>query len=102
LDAIDAAIAPREAMSAAETGLLQAIAKDVAKLVMDELRAELRKPASVQKLLYDIDEAAIILGRSKRSVEQLIHERELAVVRVGRRTQVHKRDLDEFIERNRE
>jgi excisionase family DNA binding protein len=89
-------------MSAAESGLIRAIAQDVAKFVMEELRAELRKPAAVQKLLYDINEAAIILGRSKRSVEQLIHDRELAVVRVGRRTQVHKRDLDEFIERNRE
>ena len=89
-------------MSAAENGLIRAIAQDVAKLVMDELRSELRRPAAVQKLLYDVDEADVILGRSKRSVEQLIHERQLAVVRVGRRTQVHKRDLDEFIERNRE
>lgn len=89
-------------MSTSENGLLRAIAQDVAKLVMDELRAELRKPSGVQKLLYDIDEAAIMLGRSKRSVEQLIHERKLAVVRVGRRTQIHKRDMDEFIERNRE
>ena len=89
-------------MSAAENGLIRAIAQDVAKLVMDELRSELRRPAAIQKLLYDVDEAAVILGRSKRSVEQLIHERQLAVVRVGRRTQVHKRDLDEFIERNRE
>lgn len=47
-------------MSAAESGLIRAIAQDVAKLVMEELRAELRKPAAVQKLLYDINEAAII------------------------------------------
>jgi excisionase family DNA binding protein len=85
-------------VSAVESGLIRAIAHEVARLVMDELR----RPAAVQELLYDIDEVAVILGRSTRSVEQLIHERELAVVRVGCRTQVHKRDLDEFIERNRE
>ncbi len=37
------------------------------------------------------------LGLSKRTVLELVRQRRLAVVRIGRRTLVHPEDLERFI-----
>jgi excisionase family DNA binding protein len=41
------------------------------------------------------------LGRSEQSVQHLIFNRDLPVVRVGRRVHLHRSDLDAFIEENK-
>jgi excisionase family DNA binding protein len=41
------------------------------------------------------------LGRSEQSVQHLIFNRDLPVVRVGRRVHLRRSDLDAFIEENK-
>jgi excisionase family DNA binding protein len=55
----------------------------------------------VDKMLYDVDEAAVYLGRSVSAVRKLIERREVPIVKIGARVQVHRRDMDELIEKAR-
>lgn len=41
------------------------------------------------------------LGRSEQSVQHLIFQRELPVVRVGKRVHLHRPDLDDWIGKNK-
>lgn len=55
----------------------------------------------IQPVLLNVKEAALYLGRSQQSVQHLIFQRDLPVVRVGRRVHLDRRDLDEWIEKNK-
>ena len=80
-------------------GLVKAVAAEVALL----LKAEITRSAGpeVQPALLTVKQSAIYLGRSEQSVQHLIFQRELPVVRVGRRVHLDRRDLDEWIEKNK-
>ncbi len=54
------------------------------------------------KRLFSLSEAATYLGRSTWSVRRLIWNGALPQVRAGGRVHVDVRDMDEFIERNKE
>ena len=54
------------------------------------------------KRLYTVEEAATYLGRSEWSVRRLIWNGVLPQVKFDRRVQVDIRDLDKFIEHNKE
>jgi excisionase family DNA binding protein len=64
-------------------GLVKAVAAELALL----LKAEITRSAApeVQPALLTVKQSAIYLGRSEQSVQHLIFQRELPVVRVGRR-----------------
>ncbi|CAN5740817.1 hypothetical protein BH10ACI4_BH10ACI4_00200 [soil metagenome] len=81
------------------SGLAKALAGEVAML----LKAELSRLSSsdVQPVLLDVKQTAIYLGRSEQSVQHLIFEKELPVVRKGRRVHLHRHDLDAWIEKNK-
>lgn len=64
------------------------------------LRPELARFA-VQPALFNVKQAAIYLGRSERAIEHLIADRELPVVKLGRRVHLHRSDLDSWIEKNK-
>ena len=55
----------------------------------------------VQPALLNVKEAAVYLGRSEQSVQHLIYQRDLPVVRCGRRIHLDRRDLDSWIERHK-
>jgi len=57
---------------------------------------------SAFKRLFTLTEAATYLGRSTWSVRRLIWSGELPSVRAGGRVHVDVKDMDEFIERNKE
>src|ERR1700733_14622383 len=80
--------------------LVDAIAAQVAARVKAELLAQLH-PAPVQAALLSVKDAGIYLGRSEQSIQHLIFDRELPVVRVGRRVHLDRRDLDLWIEKNK-
>lgn len=80
-------------------GLAKAIADEVATLLRHDI--ERLSAPSIQPLLLSVKEAAIYLGRSEQSIQHLIFERELPVVRVGRRVHLDRRDLDVWIEKNK-
>ena len=79
--------------------LLKAVATEVAAKVREEV-ARLSMPV-VQPALLTVKQAAVYLGRSEQAVQHLIFQREIPVVRVGRRVHLHRRDLDAFIERHK-
>jgi excisionase family DNA binding protein len=50
--------------------------------------------------LLNVKQAAVYLGRTEQSVQHLIFQRDIPVVRMGRRVHLHRRDLDAWIEKN--
>jgi len=74
------------------------LAVEIAELLKVEIA---RLLPSVQPALLTVKEAGVYLGRSEQSVQHLIFNRELPVVRSGRRVHLHKRDLDAWIEKNK-
>ena len=58
--------------------------------------------SKVPKRLFSVEEAAQYLGRSSWSVRRLIWSGELPEVRVGRRIHLDVRDMDTFIDRNKQ
>lgn len=56
----------------------------------------------VQPALLTVKEAGVYLGRSEQAIQHLIFERQLPVVRFGRRVHLDRKDLDAFIERNKD
>jgi excisionase family DNA binding protein len=82
---------------------LTVIAKAVATEVAGILKAELGQLVSheVEAVLLTVKQAGTYLGRSEQSVQHLIFQKELPVVRVGRRVHLHRRDLDAWIEKNK-
>ena len=80
--------------------MIKSVAAEVASL----LRAELARlgGSDVQPMLLDVKQAAVYLGRSEQAIQHMIFQKDLPVVRVGRRVHLHRTDLDAFIERNKE
>jgi len=74
------------------------LAVEIAGLLKTELA---RLVPTVQPALLSVKEAATYLSRSEQAVQHLIFQRELPVVRAGRRVHLHKRDLDAWIEKNK-
>jgi excisionase family DNA binding protein len=61
-----------------------------------------RERDSITKRLYSIKEAAVYLGRSEWSVRRLMWNGLLPQVRIGKRVQADIRDLEQFIDQNKE
>jgi excisionase family DNA binding protein len=80
--------------------LTSLIAHEVAELLKPHIAA--MTPNVIQPALLDVRDAAVYLGRSERAIEHLIQDRMLPIVRHGRRVHLHRRDLDDWIERNKE
>jgi excisionase family DNA binding protein len=82
---------------------LEILAKAVATEVASILRGEFAKPShhEIQPVLLSVKDAAIYLGRSEQSIQHLIFQKELPVVRVGRRVHLDRHDLDLWIEKNK-
>jgi excisionase family DNA binding protein len=52
------------------------------------------------KLLFSQKEAASILSVSLRTIQNLIFAKQLPIRRIGRRTLVHRKDLEAFARRD--
>ncbi|HEY1757664.1 MAG TPA: helix-turn-helix domain-containing protein [Bryobacteraceae bacterium] len=86
-------------MDATVAVLAKALATEIAGMV----KAELEQLVShdVQPVLLTVKQAAVYLGRSEQSVQHLVFQKDLPVVRVGRRVHLDRRDLDGWIEKNK-
>lgn len=80
-------------------GLVKAVAVEVATMLRGELAR--RSVPDVQPVLFNVKQAAVYLGRSEQSVQHLIFQKDLPVVRSGRRVHLHRSDLDDWIEKNK-
>jgi excisionase family DNA binding protein len=58
---------------------------------------ERAKPASIKRLLTP-KEAGEYLGRTESAVRQLIHRRQLPVIKFGRNVRVDVRDLEKIVD----
>jgi excisionase family DNA binding protein len=84
--------------------LLDSFVKAIVEKVIKQIRTELSGsglPARIQPVLFRVKDAAVYLGRSEQAVQHLIFQKELPVVRVGRRVHLDRRDLDTWIEKNK-
>jgi excisionase family DNA binding protein len=52
-------------------------------------------------LLLRVKVAAILLGIGRTTMYELIRRGQIAVVRIGRRTLIHRNDLEEFAQQRR-
>jgi len=77
--------------------LVKAVAGEVAAM----LKGQLAPRVEIQPVLLTVKQTAVYLGRSEQSVQHLIFQRELPVVRVWRRVHVDRRDLDVWVEKNK-
>jgi excisionase family DNA binding protein len=55
---------------------------------------------AANKLLFSQKEAALILGVSLRTIQNLIFAKQLPIRRIGRRVLVHRKDLEAFARRD--
>ena len=92
-------LATEDIKSPAMSVLVRAVAGEVASL----LRVEFARltPSEVHPALLNVKQAAVYLGRTEQSVQHLIFQRDLPVVRFGHRVHLHCRDLDAWIEKNK-
>lgn len=81
--------------------LVQVIAEQVAARVKAELKDIVDGSPRINPVLLNVKEAAAYLGRSEQAIQHLIFQRDLPVVRVGRRVHLDRRDLDAWIEKNK-
>jgi excisionase family DNA binding protein len=80
------------------TALVSAIAAEVVKQI--EPRIASLTPNVIRPALLTVKQAGAYLGRSEQSIQHLIFERQLPVVRYGRRVHLRRSDLDKWIDSN--
>ena len=92
-------------MSANDTTLellVSSISEQVTKRIETALLARMEHEArSIQPALLNVKDAAVYLGRSEQAVQHMIFQKELPVVRAGRRVHLDRKALDAWIERNK-
>ena len=78
---------------------IEALVDQLAAMVAVRLQTRL-SPESPQQVgrLLTVKQAAVYLGRSEQAVQHLIHKRQIAVVKKGRRVHLDKIDLDRWID----
>ena len=83
--------------------VVSVLVKAVAGEVVSMLKLELGRltVVEVRPELLNVKQAAIYLGRTEQSVQHLIFQKDLPVVRAGRRVHLHRRDLNDWIEKNK-
>jgi excisionase family DNA binding protein len=80
------------------TALVSAIAAEVVKQI--EPRIASLTPNVIQPALLTVKQAGAYLGRSEQAVQHLIFEKQIPVVRSGRRVHLRRTDLDRWIDEN--
>jgi excisionase family DNA binding protein len=79
-----------------------ALATEVAAKVKAEVAHHIQQGSyRVQPALLSVKDAGVYLGRSEQSIQHLIFQKELPVIRAGRRVHLDRKDLDAWIEKNR-
>ena len=81
---------------------LAAFVAAIAAEVVKQIEPKLARitPNVIQPALLTVKQAGTYLGRSEQSVQHLIFERQIPVVRSGRRVHLRRTDLDAWIEGN--
>jgi excisionase family DNA binding protein len=83
---------------------------ELAKKLIEQVLAEEARAATQQRTqaqpqagrLLTVQQAGEYIGRSESAVRHLIFDRDLPVVRAGRCVRIDRRDLDTWIENNKQ
>lgn len=80
--------------------------EDFIDTLADRIAAKVRpvlssSTSTVQGRLLTVRDAASYIGRSEQAVQHLIFQRDLPVIRVGRRVHLDRRDLDAWIDNSK-
>lgn len=78
--------------------LVSAIAAEVVRQIEPKIAA--MTPNVIQPALLTVKQAGEYLGRSEASIQHMIFDKELPVVRSGRRVHLRRIDLDRWIDSN--
>jgi excisionase family DNA binding protein len=78
--------------------LVSAIAAEVVKQIEPKLAS--LTPNVIQPALLTVKQTGAYLGRSEQSVQHLIFEKQIPVVRSGRRVHIRRADLERWIDIN--
>ena len=62
----------------------------------------MKKHYSIPKRLFNVEEAAIYLGRTTCALREMIWAGKLSYVKDGKRILLDIKDMDEFIDRNKQ
>ena len=62
----------------------------------------MKKHNSIPKRLFNVDEASIYLGRTPNAIRQMIWDGKIPIVRDKKRILLDVKDMDTWIERNKE
>lgn len=83
--------------------LMDALVEAIAAQVVEKVKAAISSDGlkNLQPALLTVKEAGVYLGRSEQAVQHLIFQKELPVIRVGRRVHLARKDLDKWIEQNK-
>ncbi|HLJ90772.1 MAG TPA: helix-turn-helix domain-containing protein [Candidatus Angelobacter sp.] len=81
--------------------LIAVLAAKVAEKLERRLQELIQNEPWVLTRLLNVAQASRYLGRSKGAIRHLIARRALPVVRVGKRVQLDRFELDAFIEKHR-
>ena len=82
--------------------LLDALADRVVAKIRAVLALYFDTSTTVRPRLLSVEQAAVRIGRTKQSVQHMVAEGKLPVVRDGRRVFLDIEDLDRWIEANKE
>ena len=75
-----------------------ALAEQIAARINPQLQRRNGNPVT---RLLTVKDAAEYIGRTEQALQHLIHQREIVVVRKGRRVHLDRGDLDRWIESNK-
>lgn len=68
---------------------------------LDKYKAHRKNPKGPTKRLYSIPEAAFYLGRTVDALREILWAGKIPYVKDGRRVLLDVKDMDEYIERNK-
>jgi excisionase family DNA binding protein len=86
-----------------QTGLnLEPIIDEIASKVAAKLSVELASSSGVQPRLLTLDQAAIYIGRTLPAIQHMVADGQIPTVRSDRRVFIDVRDLDGWIEQNKQ
>lgn len=88
-------------MSDTAPNLESILAAQIAAHVKTIITEQLDAAPKIPQALFTVKEAATYLGRSVKSIQHMIADKKLPVVRDGRKVQLHRADLDHWIEQNK-
>jgi hypothetical protein len=88
-------------MASPEVGIFEQYTAAVVRQVVEQLRPVVQSgahlPGTVQQRLFDVDQAAIYLGRTPQAVRLLLHRGTLPGTKLDSKVQIDRVALDKLI-----